>query len=63
MSTDIIHFYTTDAGESQTVYQKGALQLYLAISLPLMLLTFTAWYGVYWWVNRKDQKTKPNPIV
>jgi len=64
MSTDIIHFHTTDTGESQSVYQWSALQLYLAISLPLMFLTFTAWYGVYWWVNRKDEKiAEPNTMV
>jgi hypothetical protein len=55
MSTDIIHFQTGSTGKSEKTFQLGALQLFLAISFPLMFLTFAAWYGVYWWVNRKDK--------
>jgi hypothetical protein len=23
-----------------------------------MVVTFASWYGVYWWVDRKDKKAK-----
>lgn len=58
MSTDIIHFETTSTGKSGKVVQMGALQLYFAVSLPLMLLTLLAWYGVYWWETRKGEKER-----
>ena len=54
MSTDIVQYQVTDTGNSQKVVQLGALQLYMAITVPLMLLTFAAWYGVYWWVDRAE---------
>ncbi|KAI9773493.1 MAG: hypothetical protein M1839_002075 [Geoglossum umbratile] len=56
MSTDIIKFQDKSAGKPGRTFQPGALQLYLAISLPLMFITFLSWYGVYWWVNRKDRR-------
>jgi ABC-type Fe3+ transport system permease subunit len=49
MSTDIIQFQ-----DSKEIFSLGALQLYLAITLPLMALTFAAWWLVYWYVNRKQ---------
>jgi len=54
MSTDIVQYQLSESGKSQKIFQLGALQLYLAITLPLMFGTFFAWYGVYWWVNRKE---------
>lgn len=57
MSTDIVHFQTTSSGTSTRTVQLGALRLFIAISLPLMLITFSAWYVVYWWVDRIE-KTK-----
>ncbi|TVY55321.1 hypothetical protein LCER1_G003907 [Lachnellula cervina] len=53
MSTDIIHFQA----ESNTygkIFQLGALELYLAITIPLMVVTFAAWYLVYRWLNRRE---------
>lgn len=52
MSTDIITWQTTQ--ESGKVFQLGALQLYLAITIPMMLLVFAAWGIVFWWVNRRQ---------
>jgi len=49
MSTDIIKFQ-----DSQKIFSLGALQLYLAITLPMMALTFVAWWIVYWYVNRRQ---------
>jgi hypothetical protein len=55
MSTDIIQFQITETGKSQEVFQLGALQIYLAITVPMMLATFASWYGVYIWVDRKEK--------
>jgi hypothetical protein len=49
MSTDIVQFQ-----DSKEIFSLGALQLYLAITLPMMALTFAAWWLVYWYVNRKQ---------
>ena len=54
MSTDIVHWQTDDNGQSQKIFQLGALQTFMTICLPMMLGTFVAWYGVYWWVDRKE---------
>jgi hypothetical protein len=56
MSTDILQFQTTESGSAQEVFQLDALTRYLEITLPLMLITFAAWYVVYWWVNRSEAK-------
>lgn len=56
MSTDIVKWESTQ--ESGKVFQLGALQLYLAITIPMMLATFAAWWGVYWWVNRRQDSSK-----
>lgn len=56
MSTGIVQFGTSATGASERTVQVGALQLFLALSLPLMLLTFVAWYFVYWWINRKEER-------
>lgn len=56
MSTDIIRF---NANNTQD-FQVQGLKLYLGICLPLMLITFSGWYGVYWWVNKR-QKGQAEP--
>ena len=53
MSTDI--FNVTNTGLFGNTIQLGALKLYITISLPLVLLTLLAWYGVYWWETRKEE--------
>lgn len=62
MSTDIIRFPPIGAGEppigtgkTAKTFSFAALKLFIAISLPLMFLTFLAWWIVYKWVNRKDR--------
>ena len=52
MSTDIVQFKS----DSKLVVGMAALQLYLAISLPLVFVTVLAWYGFYWWETRKERK-------
>ncbi|TVY83100.1 hypothetical protein LSUE1_G005916 [Lachnellula suecica] len=59
MSTDIIQFQVSETGKSQEIFQLGALQIYLAITVPMMVITFASWYGVYFWVDRKE-KVKVN---
>lgn len=54
MSTDIVQFQTASTGRSHV--ELAALQLYLAISLPLVCITLLAWYGFYWWEVRKEKK-------
>lgn len=56
MSTDIVQFQKTNAGNSKSLVELAALQLYLAISLPLVFVTLLAWYGFYWWEVRKERK-------
>merc|ERR1711939_223507 len=48
MSTDIVRF-----DHSKEMFSMAALKLFLAISLPMMFLTFVAWYAVYWYVNNR----------
>ncbi|KAH7313155.1 hypothetical protein BKA65DRAFT_517421 [Rhexocercosporidium sp. MPI-PUGE-AT-0058] len=54
MSTDIIKFPSQQ--ESGQVFQLGALRLWLIITLPLMAITFIAWWLVYWYVNRRQDQ-------
>ncbi|ORX99550.1 hypothetical protein BCR34DRAFT_547476 [Clohesyomyces aquaticus] len=50
MSTDIISFV-----DKKSVFQLKGLRIYLAISVPMMLLTFMAWYVFYRMERRRDE--------
>ena len=50
MSTDVIQI----SNNHQTV-QRKALKTYLWITVPMILITFLSWYGVYWLATRRDQ--------
>jgi hypothetical protein len=52
MSTDIIRF-----SDEPGFHLKG-LKIYLAISLPIMALTFLAWFLVYQLARRRDRLTR-----
>ena len=54
MSTDIVHWNQTN-GVSSEIFQLGALKVYLAVSLPLMLVTFGVWY-VFGWLEKRKQR-------
>ena len=54
MSTDIIQFQAPQGAEGRS-FQLGALELYLAVTIPMMAFTFAAWGVVYWWVNRRQE--------
>lgn len=56
MSTPIVTFAPGSAEISARNVSFGALQFYVSVSLPLMIATFAAWYGVYWWENRKEKQ-------
>lgn len=51
MSTDILKFQ-----DNVKLFQQGALYMYLAITLPIMALTFGAWYSLHLWSSWKDER-------
>jgi hypothetical protein len=56
MSTDIVQFPSLQ--ESGRIFQLDALQLYLAFTIPITVVTFAAWLFVYLYVNRRQQLTE-----
>lgn len=56
MSTPIVNFDHVEAGFGGQNIGSGALKLYLAVSLPLMFLTFLGWYLVYWRERRRQTR-------
>ena len=58
MSTPIVTFIEGSPSIADSNISVGALGFYCAVSLPLVLLTFVAWYAVYWWENRSDKRRK-----
>ena len=50
MSTDIIHW-----NNGIKNYQSGALQIYLAVCIPLMVATFVVWGAFQWHERRKER--------
>ena len=57
MSTDIVHF-TDNQGTQDQTFEPAALKLFFEISIPLLVLTFMAWYGVYWWETGKEKRRR-----
>jgi hypothetical protein len=56
MSTDILKFPTSNStGKPEKVFAPEALRYFLALTLPTMFLTFLAWAGFNWWVNRRER--------
>jgi hypothetical protein len=51
MSSDVIEF-----NDNPGIIRPRALKLFLEMTLPLMLLTFGAWYGIYWRSKRKEEQ-------
>ena len=49
--------------DSKAVVEMAALQLYLAISLPLVFVTLLAWYGFYWSETRKERKKENKDVL
>lgn len=59
MSTDVVQLQR----DSKLVVEMAALRLYLAISIPLVLVTVLAWYGFYQWETRKEQKKLKHDLL
>ncbi|OCL07328.1 hypothetical protein AOQ84DRAFT_409163 [Glonium stellatum] len=57
MSAGIVEFLpaSTDSASQKKIVSRAALKLFMVISVPLMVLTFTTWYAVYWWHDRKEK--------
>jgi hypothetical protein len=58
MSTDIVRFQGPNGGPGPEVFQADALKLYAYFSIPLMVLTFAAWYLIYKLESWKAEKKK-----
>lgn len=43
------------SGDNVKVFQLGALKVYLAITVPLMVATFIAWYVVYIYIDKVQE--------
>ena len=56
MSTSIVHFAPGSPSTSDSNISPGALKFYCAVSVPLVVLTFAVWYGVYWWEDWKEKR-------
>jgi hypothetical protein len=62
MSTDIVVFQTDNAGETVKSFHLDALLLFLSICFPLMVVVFAAWYGVYWWIDKKEGEQRQRQL-
>jgi len=59
MSTDIIQYKDVPPGKHGEMFSLPALQLFLEISIPMMILTFVAWALIYYSVKwREHQRAK-----
>lgn len=50
MSTDILQFTN-----NQEDFSFRALQIYLEVTIPFMVLTFAAWRILYVWTKKREQ--------
>ncbi|KAE9381938.1 hypothetical protein N431DRAFT_360451, partial [Stipitochalara longipes BDJ] len=56
MSTDILQYSKIpDTNDYEEDYSSEALKRYVSVTLPLMALTFLAWWVLYWWVDIKQR--------
>ena len=56
MSTSIVQWQTPAPGGLEKVVSRGAIGIFLAITIPCMVLTFCAAYGFYRWSKWNEQK-------
>lgn len=57
MSTDIIRFQKRGSGKPERVFSPGALQLFLAITVPLMVVSFLAWGVIYLFTTGRERSS------
>ena len=53
MSTPILHY-----PESHSIINRDALSLFLAVSLPLLVITFVVWIALYWHKKRSEERER-----
>lgn len=51
MSTDIVQYQSTNPGKSGEISSLLALKLFLAITMPIMGITFSAWGAIHYWAR------------
>jgi len=56
MSTDIVKWQAPAPGGLAKVVSSGAIEIFLVITVPLMVLTFAAACGFYSWSRRRERK-------
>lgn len=61
MSTDIIKWQTPTPEGSEKVVSRGAIEIFVAITLPFMFLTFSAAIGFYRWTKSREKKEMDLP--
>jgi hypothetical protein len=61
MSTPIVQFPTDKIGHQTKVVVTSAMQLWFAVTVPLMVFTFLAWWGVKLF-EKYQRKLKENTL-
>lgn len=56
MSTDIVHWQTPAPGGLEKVVSRGAIEIFLLVTVPLMIFTFAAAIGFYIWSKQRERK-------
>ena len=56
MSTDVVQWQTPAPGRLEKVISRGAIETFLVITIPCMILTFSAAYGFFRWSKWNKQK-------
>lgn len=56
MSTPIVTFEAGSPSISHGTISAGALGFFVAVSIPLMVVTVLAWWASYWWEDRRERK-------
>ena len=63
MSTDIVHWQTPAPGGLEEVVSRGAIEVFLVVTIPCMILTFGAAYGFYRWSHRYERKEQDRQAI
>ena len=56
MSTDIVSWQAPDPEGIVKVVSRGAIHVFLYLTIPCMVLTFIGAYGFYRWSKWREQK-------
>lgn len=58
MSTDIFHTDYTGRWEPNAYARLNPIQIYLALSLPLTVVTLLFWAAFHFWEKRREKQIK-----